>query len=152
MRALILIALIFFAADISIADVALDQAFIQRFADRYNANIDGAPGMLKEFLGDERAEISIVLNNGSIQQVGFEMKNARIVKTHMGGISNPTIAIGITESSINMIKKSNDRTAALQREMASGRLTFSGRNQITRAKLGLILSNMGVLRFLGSIF
>ena len=152
MRVSILIALILFAAHVSISNAALDGAFLQRFADRYNTNIEGAPDILKEFLGDERAEVSISMNNGSTQELGFEMKNARIVKTHSGSISNPTIAIRITEGAIDKIKRSNDRTAALRMEMASGRLTFSGRSPAARTKLELLLSNMGFLRFLGSVF
>lgn len=151
MRASILIAVILFIVDISYASAALDHAFLQRFADKYNNNIDGAPDMLKELFGNERGELNVVMNNGSILQIGFEMKNARIVKTHRGGISNPTIDIGITEGSVNIITRSNDKAAALQREIAAGRLTFNSKNQFTRAKLGLILSNASVLKFLGGI-
>lgn len=151
MRASILMAVILFIVNISNASAALDHAFIQKYTDKYNNNIDGAPDMLKELLGNERAELSIVMNNGSTLQVGFEMKNARIVKTYREGISNPTIDIGITEGAVNTITRSDDKTSALKREIEARRLTFSSKNQFTRIKLVLILSNMSVLKFLGGI-
>lgn len=151
MRESILIAVVLLIANVSYASAAVDHALIQTYADKYNSNIDGAPDTLKEILGNERAELNVVMNNGSILLVGFEMKNARIMKTYRGGISNPTIDIGTSEGSVNTITRSKDKAAALQREIASGRLTFSSKSSLTRTKLALILSNMSVLKFLGGI-
>ena len=57
---------------------------LDEYIDRYNYNMDKAPGILKTLLGSENVELDIVLDNGSQFKVGLEVNNGLVVSTHEG--------------------------------------------------------------------
>lgn len=134
------------------ANAALDYASAQAYANDYNSRINNAPDVLKGLLGSERVELNVILIDGSLFQVGFETQDAKIVQVYPGGIPNPTIDINTTESAINIIKGSDDKIGAFQKEMNYGQVTITGNTLATRVKLGVVLSSLSVLQFFSNIF
>jgi hypothetical protein len=84
--------------------------------------------------------------------VGFETQNARVSRTVMGGIQNPSIIVSATEGAIERIKASGDPAAAFQSEMSYGQVNIEGTNLVTKLKLSAVLSSLPVLKFFSSIF
>jgi hypothetical protein len=152
MKRLILAITMLLMLSFSIADAAFQSASIQGYVDTYNSRIDNAPDVLKGLLGDERVNINITQNDGSILSTGFVVENARVEDVVDGGIDDPTITVVTTESAINNIKSSDDPIAAFQEERDVGQVRIEGKSLATRVKLDALLSSSGVIRYFYNIF
>jgi flagellin-like hook-associated protein FlgL len=144
--------LMLFVVSLSIASASFTQSQIQNYVDTYNQRVDGAPDLLKSLIGNERIDLNITSNDGSIFSVGFETQNARISRTVTGGIQNPTIIVSATEDAIERIKASADPVAAFQAEKGYGQVNIEGTTLVTKLKLSAVLSSLPVLKFFASIF
>lgn len=130
----------------------IDNSTVQYYVNIYNSKIDNAPDLLKSFIGNERIDLNIIRNDGSIYKTGFVMQNARISRIVEGGISDPTISINATEDSISRIQSSKDPISTFQQERNFGGINIQGNTLTTKIKLDVILSNTDVLRFFYNIF
>jgi hypothetical protein len=156
MRFTVMALLMIFVLSLSTASASYTYDQVQNYVGQYNTRLDVAPelvkGLLTGLLGSERIDLNISMNDGSIFSVGFETKDARISKTVMGGIQNPTIIVTATEGAVERIKKSDDPVAAFQGEMNYGQVTAEGTTLPTKLKLSAILSSLPVIKFFSSIF
>jgi hypothetical protein len=156
MRYTALALLMFFVVFLSLASGSFTQDQVQNYVDQYNQRIDDAPELVKSLLtgllGNEKIDVNISMNDGSVFSVGFETKDARITKTDAFGAQNPTIIVAVTEGAIERIKGSNDPVAAFQAEMSYGQVNIEGTNLVTKLKLSAVLSSLPVLKFFSSIF
>jgi hypothetical protein len=132
--------------------VTYSNAGIQENVNSYNSKIDKAPDILKGLVGNEKINVDITGNDGSIFHVGFILENARINQTVDGGLSDPSIVITTTESAINTIRSSDNPITAFQKERDLGQMNIEGKNLLTGAKLGAVLSSTSVLQFFGNVF
>lgn len=149
---LALMVLLAMSLSLSMASAAVDNATVQYYVDSYNSRIDNAPAILKGIVGNERIELDITNNDGSVNKFGFETENARITRTVEGGISDPTISINATEDAMNRIRSSDDPLSTFQQERNFGGIDIEGRTLATKVKLGAVLSSADVLRFFYNIF
>jgi hypothetical protein len=152
MKRLILAITMLLMLSFSIADAAFQSASIQGYVDTYNSRIDNAPDVLKGLLGDERVNINITRNDGSILSTGFVVENARVEDVVDGGIDDPTITVVTTESAINNIKSSDDPIAAFQEERDVGQVRIEGKSFASRVKLEALLSSSSVIQYFYNIF
>lgn len=152
MQALALVAVVLLLASASLASESLNYDGVKRYVDSYNSKVMGAPEPLKFILGNELVNLDVARNNGSLFKVGFEIKQAVVNSTVMGGIQNPTIIITASEGAIDRIAVSHDPLSEYQNETAKGQVSIISTNPWTGIKLGAVLSSMPVLRFFFSIF
>ncbi len=154
MRYLILIFVILLMISLcpQVSAATIDNSTVQYYVSTYNSRIDNAPDILKSVVGNERIDLNITRNDGSLYRTGFIMQNARISQTADGGIADPTISINATEDSINRIQNSSDPISQFQQERSFGGIDIQGNTLTTRVKLGAVLSNTDVLRFFYNIF
>lgn len=131
---------------------SLDMAETQKNIDAYNKNIDKAPAVLKGILGNEKINLDITRDNGSVFRVGLDMVSAEINNTVVGGWSDPSITITTTESAINNIRGAKDPIAAFQQERDQGQMTFEAKGLLAKAKIEAVLSSTSVLQFGYSLF
>ena len=136
---------------VSIADVASDPHEIQDFVRSYNSKIDKVPKILKSMLGSERVIIRISLTDGQVFSIGYETKNARIIRIQEGELIDPSIIVVTTQRTIEKINHSKNPTATFRKEMDAGNLVIHGQNLATRLKLSAALSSDSVLWFFYSI-
>jgi hypothetical protein len=136
---------------ISIADMLSDPGQLQNFAEGYNSRIDKVPGILKSMLGSERVNIKISLSNGNVFRLGYETKNARIIRIADGGIKNPTIVVVSNQDTIEKINGSKDPLSTFRKEREAGNLSIDGQTLATKTKLSAALSSDRVLWFFYSI-
>ena len=138
---------------ISLANaISLDLPEMQKNVDAYNNNIDKAPVILKDILGNEKINMNITRDDGSLFRAGLDVVSARIERTVDGGWDDPTIVITTTESAINIVRRSNDPIAAFQEQRDLGQFNFEAKGLLTKAKLGAVLSSTSVLQFGYSLF
>jgi hypothetical protein len=145
MRNLILLALLIMLS-LCLAGAMVDVNNLQKSIDDYNSNIDKAPSVLKTLLGDERVNITILLNNSSTISWGFETQNARIVRSEVGGIENPTIDVFTTEGAIYSVQNATDPLAAYKSAEQSGQVRIEGKTLGAKLKLGAALSSGEVIK------
>ena len=132
--------------------ISLDAASIQSYVDSYNGKIENAPDVLKGMLGNEQVNVDITRNDGSLFQIGFDVKNARIESMVEGGLSDPSIVMTTSEGAVATIKGSDDPIAAFQNHLDLGQVKIEGENYIAKAKIAAVLSSGGVLQFFYNVF
>ncbi|MFB3764385.1 MAG: hypothetical protein ACE14P_03950 [Methanotrichaceae archaeon] len=154
MRYLILIFVIVLMMSLcpQVSAATIDNSTMQYYINIYNGKIDNAPDILKVLVGNQRIDLTITRNDGSVYKAGFVMQNAHISQTVEGGVADPTIVINATEDSINRIRSSSDPISQFQRERSFGGIDIQGKTYTTRAELGIVLSNTEVLKFFYNIF
>jgi hypothetical protein len=152
MKNSILITVILLALSINLASALFESTDANDYVTYYNNDISNAPSVLRSLVGNERVDINIIMNNGSVYEVGFETEDARIVRTVPGGIEDPTITVDTTESAINSIKSSSDPVGAFETARNYGQVEIEGHTITTKAKLALALSSTSVIRFFYEIF
>jgi len=129
------------------AVAAIDLNNIQSSIDSYNQDIDKAPALLRTLLGDERVDVTILLNNSSTIRYGFETKGAKIVRAESGGIENPTIEVFADEDAIYEVENARDPASAYKQAEKSGRVKIKGNTFGARIKLSAALSSGEAIKF-----
>ena len=124
---------------------------LDEYIDRYNYNMDKAPGILKTLIGSENVELDIILDNGSQFKVGLEVNNGLVVSTTKGGIEDHTILIQTEEDVIQTTSQSPDPITAFQQARAAGRISIKGNNFISNLKVNTALSNMDLLKLFDGV-
>ena len=140
--AILLMLLISFANAFS-----LDIQGIESDVATYNSKVDNAPSILKNLLGNEKINLIITRDNGSVFLVGMDVVSARIERTVEGGYSDSTIIITTTESAITEVSRSEDQIAAFQNLRNEGQISFEAKSWVSKAKLEAALSSTSVLQF-----
>ena len=149
----ILSAAIFLMLLVSFANAfSIDMAETQKNVDAYNKNIDKAPAILKGIMGNEKINLDVAKNDGSVFLVGLDMQEGRINKTVVGGWSDPSITITVTEKAINDTRLSKDPITTFQNERNKGQITFEAKGLLTKVNLEAVLSSTSVLQFGYSLF
>lgn len=124
---------------------------IQNAVDEYNLGVKNAPGVVKTLLGDERIEINISRSDGTALYAGLETKNAVVVKTAEGGITDPTILVVGTEEAVVGVLASDDPVAAFQQAQNRGEISITGTTLSARLKVSAALASTPALRFFADL-
>jgi len=117
----------------------------------YNSKIDNAPDILKRLVGNEKINIDVIRNDGSVFSVGFVMENARINQAVEGGFSDASIILTTTENAVNTIRSSDNPIDTFQKQEDLGQVRIEGDNLLTKAKLSVVFSS-SVLQFFSNVF
>jgi hypothetical protein len=152
MRRLILAIAMLLMFSFSIASAAFQSASIQEYVDIYNSRIENAPDVLKGLLGDEKVNIEIIRNDGSVTRTGFVVEQARIQDVVDGGLEDPTITVVTTESAIDNVKSSDNPVSTFQEERDAGQVRIEGKSFASRVKLQALLSSGSVIQYFYDIF
>ena len=117
----------------------------------YNSKIDNAPDILKRLVGNEKINIDVIRNDGTVFRVGFVMENARINQAVEGGFSDASIILTTTENAVNTIRSSDNPIDTFQKQEDLGQVRIEGDNLLTKAKLSVVFSS-SVLQFFSNVF
>jgi hypothetical protein len=104
----------------------------QENVNSYNGETDKAPDILKRLIGDEKINVEVIRNDGSVFGVGFVMENARISQTAEGGLSDASIVLTTTENAINTIRSSDNPIDAFQKLEDLGQVRIEGNNLLSK--------------------
>ena len=135
-----------------VADAAVDFNNLQDSVDRYNNNIENAPAVLKAFMGNERINMTILMNNGSVVVWGIETENAKIISYTLGGLKNPTIYEYAYEDAINEVLSAKDSLAVFHESEKSGRIKIEGRTPEAKIKVAVMLSSGEAIKYYFGMF
>jgi hypothetical protein len=131
---------------------AIDYNNLQEYAGMYNSKIQHASPVLKEILGSETVDFTIMLDNGSSLRWGMKMENAMIVGSAYGGLQNPTIDVYAAEDAINNLLGAEDPVAAYKEAERSGQMKIECKTLTSQIKFVAALSAGGMIKpFLNSL-
>ncbi len=130
---------------------SIDFEFIQHGVEFYNASMENAPDLVKSLLGDERIEINIIRENGTILVAGLYMENALVVKTVEGEMDSPTVVIEGKEDSISRILDAEDPVEVFQQAWNDGEIRITGKTFKAKFKIAAALSSATLLEFLADM-
>ena len=131
---------------------AVDFNDLQDYAVYYNDKIENAPGVLKSMIGNEKVDLTVLLNNGSTMRWGMELENAKIIWSGYSGLEKPTIEVKTTEDAINNVLHAEKPMTAYQEAEKSGQMTIDGKTFGSDAKITMALGMGSVIdSFIGSL-
>lgn len=149
--ALVLAVTVSAAAASNASGTSIDFELIQRGVEVYNASMENAPDMVKSLLGDEKIEINIIRENGTILAAGLYMENALVVKTVEEEMDSPTVVIEGTEDAITRILDAEDPVEVFQQAWDDGEISITGKTFKAKFKIAAALSSTTLLEFLADI-
>ena len=92
----------------------------------------------KRAFGNERINIYITREDGSMLNFSIIIRNAGIAKFKKGEISKPTIDVHTTESTLRSIMDSPDSRAALLEALRDGEIKYGGAGTVNRGRFFVI--------------
>jgi hypothetical protein len=131
---------------------AVDFNNLQDSVNRYNNKIDQAPAVLKALMGNERLNMTILMNNGNVVIWGLETENAKIVRYSLGGLENPTINEYATESAINEVLNAKDPVAVFNNAKMAGQIRVEGKTPTAKIKIMVMLSDEEAIKYYFGMF
>lgn len=105
--------------DLAIKDIELIvypppvSAKVQHIVDIYNENLEYIPGIIKSVLGTETIEAHITFKDGSTRVVGLKTEGGLITEVSGEPYPDSTMALHISEETVERIGASEDRIGAL---------------------------------------
>ncbi len=118
---------------------AMDFNSLQNYVKLYNNKIENASPIIKDLLGNENVDFTILLKNGSSLRWGMEMENAVIVRSGYSGLQNPTIVVHATEDAINNVLNAADPVEAYNEAERSGQISIECRTLESQIKVSAAL-------------
>ena len=149
--ALVLVVTVSAAAASTASGTSIDFELIQHGVEFYNASMENAPDMVKSLLGDEKIEINIIRENGTILAAGLYMENALVVKTVEGEMDSPTVVIEGTEDAITRILDAEDPVEVFQQAWNDGEIRITGKTFKAKFKIAAAHSSTSLLEFLADM-
>lgn len=137
---------------LALASATVDFNNLQDAVNRYNNKIDLAPALLKDLMGDERLNMTILMNDSKIVVWGLETKNAKIVRYYLGGLENSTIEEYGTEMAINEVINAEDPVAVFHKAEDAGQIRIEGKTPMAKIKLMAVLSNGDAIKYYFGMF
>lgn len=137
---------------LALASAAVDFNNLQDAVSKYNNKIDQAPALLKDLMGNERLNMTILMNNSNVVVWGLETKNAKIVRYHLGGLENSTIEEYGTEMAINEVINAEDPVAVFHKAEDAGQIRIEGKTLTAKIKLMAVLSNGEAIKYYFGMF
>ncbi|RLI82137.1 hypothetical protein DRP07_05800 [Archaeoglobales archaeon] len=111
--------------------------------DEYNENVNAVPGMIKSIIGNERINIEIACEDGTLI-VGAATENAYVTEFAKSGISDPTIRAWTTEKVVREVVESKDFVNAVMNAIKSGDIKYEGVGFVKSLKINIMRSLMGL--------
>jgi hypothetical protein len=120
---------------------------LQRHVEIYNQHVDEIP-FVKSFIGEERINCNIALNNGSVLVLGITTaRGAKVRDLKLGAISNPTMNAYTTENTVRSIMGSEDPVSSFQDAFNSGAIRVEGVGLGNTIKVGFMSAAMKMYSF-----
>ncbi|MEA1999282.1 MAG: hypothetical protein U9N61_08175, partial [Euryarchaeota archaeon] len=92
----------------------------------YNQNVDKIP-FIKSLIGEERINCEISLDDGNVLMYGIETgKGAKVISFDVAEISDPTMNVYTSESTIHTIMNAEDPVSSFQDAFKTGAIKLEG--------------------------
>jgi len=111
---------------------------LKRGVEIYNQNVDEVP-FIKSLIGEERINCEISLDDGNVLMYGIETgKGAKVISFEVAEISDPTMKVYTSESTIRTIRNAEDPVPAFQDAFKTGAIKLEGVGLVNELKVGVM--------------
>ncbi len=111
---------------------------LKRGVEIYNQNVDKIT-FIKSFIGEERINCEFSLDDGNMLMYGIETgKGAKVISFEVAEISDPTMKVYTSESTIRTIMNAEDPVSAFQDAFTTGAIKLEGVGLVNKLKVGVM--------------
>ncbi|RCV64266.1 hypothetical protein C5S53_09825 [Methanophagales archaeon] len=111
---------------------------LKRGVEIYNQNVDDLP-FIKSLIGEERINCKISLGDGNVLMYGIETgKGAKVISVEVAEISDPTMKVYTTESTICTIMNAEAPVSAFHDAFNTGTIKLEGVGLANELKVGVM--------------
>lgn len=111
---------------------------LKRGVETYNQNVDEIP-FIGSLIGEERINCEISLDDGNVLMYGIETgKGAKVISFEVAEISDPTMNVYTSESTIRTIMNAEDPVSAFQDAFKTGAIKLEGVGLVNELKVGVM--------------
>ena len=107
----------------------------------YNESLGNFPAAYKSLIGDNRIAIRIIGEDNKINALGLVTKDGQLVEASDGNLTNPTIEIGVKESTLAKLQQAQDPVDVFNKALDSKDITVKGNGFINQLKVNALLGN-----------
>lgn len=126
---LLFVALFAFSA----SAVTLSQ--VQQLGDSYNAQVEEAPGFLKNLVGDQLINLNVETSN---QTFSVNMTGASIAEISNESFEQPTLEIWIEDSDIETVSNSTEPLQKTSGMLKNGTIEYQAHGFVNSLKFSLV--------------
>ncbi len=101
----------------------------------YNKNFENIPNFAKTLFGNERVDLMITMNNGSLEELFFITKNGKIIEYSSNHLQDITIVVEITEEVFDLISSSQKPSNDFAKAMKENKLKVKPKRMASRFKV-----------------
>ena len=111
---------------------------LKRGVEIYNQNVDKIP-FIGSLIGEERINCEISLDDGNVLMYGIKTgKGAKVISFEVAEISDPTMKVYTSESTIRTIMNAEDPVSAFQDAFTTGAIKLEGVGLVNELKVGVM--------------
>jgi len=111
---------------------------LKRGVEIYNQNVDKIP-FIGSLIGEERIICEISLDDGNVLMYGIETgKGAKVISVEVAEISDPTMKVYTSESTIRTIMNAEDPVSAFPDAFTTGAIKLEGVGLVNKLKVGVM--------------
>lgn len=106
--------------------------------DWYNNNTHLVPGFVRDWLGNTRVNVEILMDDGSVMDIYMVVENAYINEFEKGKLSDANARASLSEETVRRIINSDDPVAEVQRAYSNGEIQYSGVGFVESVKIEVV--------------
>ncbi|WP_456478483.1 C13 family peptidase [Geoglobus ahangari] len=106
--------------------------------DWYNNNTHLVPGFVKDWLGNTRVNVEILMDDGSVMDIYMVVENAYINEFEKGKLNDATARASLSEETVRRIISSDDPVAEVQKAYSNGEIQYSGVGFVESVKVEVV--------------
>ena len=84
------------------------------------------PSLVKDFFGNERVNLYVLMNDGSVESFGVVMKEARIQSLTRSKLADPTLNVNVSEQAILNVLSASDTEQAFVQAIKGKHIQYEG--------------------------
>jgi len=128
---------------------------LKEYVPIYNENADTLPEFIKRIAGNERIDLEIALENGSLLNIGVVTEGGRIVEFSKGKITEPTMRAWTSEDVARRVISSEDPVSTGVNALKMGEIRYSGvgfRRTLGVFAVKVVIKVYRVVEIIGDLF
>ncbi|AIY91233.1 C13 family peptidase [Geoglobus acetivorans] len=106
--------------------------------DWYNNNTHLAPGFIKDWLGNTRVNVEILMDDGSVMDIYVVTENAYINEFERGKLDDANAKASLSEETVRRVISSDDPVAEVQKAYRGGDIQYSGVGFVESVKVEVV--------------
>lgn len=113
----------------------------------YNLNLENVPNFVKSLFGNERINLTIARQDGSVVSLGLVTRDGRMEMLGTEELDDYTMDVQAPEAAIEAITSADDQPARLKQALDTGEIRYQARTFKTAVKVAVSRMVLSVVAF-----